>query len=195
MTNYPLSIDDILGKLNQALFPYYDDEGAFCWDRRDTRSIIRLNPETLKKADRMLSRVPIKYSFTENQSLGEVIELLGDESIKQNTWVQGEVVDVYRVLADHGRLHSIEARLDGELAGAVCGIDLSSVFIVETLLTIGSDSSKAALCYAMQKYAALGYDYFDVQRPHPKNHPCSRLGEETMPIADYITLLKKTLAT
>ena len=188
------ALESILNRLRAAFFPYFDGEGRFCWDCRDTRTVIWLNDGVVAKAGRLLRRIPLSFQFTQNQSFDEVLAKLSNPFYKNDTWVRGEVVDVYRVLRQHGYMCSIEARTDAGLAGAVLGIDLGECFIVETMLSVASEGSKAALCHAVEKFAASGYPFIDVQRPHPPDHPCARLLEETMPIDAYRTMLTRTLA-
>ena len=177
-----------------ALFPYYDNNGLFCWDCKETRTVIWLNQTVVEKAERMLKKIPVPFRIEENRALDEVIGALSSGLYKQNSWVRREVIDVYRALQAHGYLYSVEAMTEEGLAGAVLGIDLRECFIVETMLTITGEASKAALCHLVKRLAQRGYPFIDVQRPHPPNHPCARLFEQTMAIDTYRALLARTLA-
>jgi leucyl/phenylalanyl-tRNA--protein transferase len=187
------ALELILAKLRIGLFPYYDGAGAFCWDCRDTRTVIWLNEAAVAKADKMLKKIPMSFRIEENRAFDEVLEGLSSDRYKKDSWVRGEVMDVYRILQAHGYMSSVEARTDDGLAGAVLGIDLRQCFIIETMLSISSKGSKAALCHAVKKFALLGYPFVDVQRPHPPDRPCARLFEHTMPIDSYRELLTRTL--
>jgi leucyl/phenylalanyl-tRNA---protein transferase len=142
----------------------------------------------------MLGRIPTSFCFDENRAFDEVIDKLSSELYKKNSWVRREVIEVYRALRVHGYMLSIEARTERGLAGAVLGIDLGRCFIIETMLSVSGEGSKAALCHAVKKFARAGYPFIDVQRPHPPDHPCARLFEDTIPIESYRALLAQTLA-
>lgn len=188
------ALETILAKLGIGLFPYYDDNGSFCWDCRETRTVIWLNEAVVEKADRMLKKIPVPFRIEENRAFDDVLGALSNGLYKKHSWVRGEVIDVYRVLQANGYLCSVEAMTEKGLAGAVLGIDLRKCFIVETMLTITGEASKAALCHVVKRLAQRGYPFIDVQRPHPHDHPCARLFEQTMPIDTYRALLARTLA-
>lgn len=193
MSTSESTFEFIMAQLSQAYFPYLSfDTGHFCWARGETRTVVWLNDKTVAKAGKMLRKISRKYTITENESSDEILALLSDDRYKAGSWVKDEVTEIYRILATRGHMRSIEARFDGELAGALVGIDLGNVFIAETLLTIQPDSSKACLCYIVIQCAERGYAYLDVQCPHPPAHPVARLGEQTMPMAEYLDLLSRT---
>lgn len=166
------------------------DSKTYFGERKSTRTVVWLDPKAVAKADRMLAEIPESFSMHENLYTDLVLSLLSDQNVKRDTWVHGEILAVYRHLRSHGYLKTIEAVSEAGLAGAILGLDFSSIFIVETMVHVQTNGSKAALCFCVKKCASLGYKFLDVQQRHRKNHPIARLFEESIDISSYLALLE-----
>lgn len=186
------AIEYILEQYRNGYYPTYQyDKKYFYWDRQETRTVIWLTPRVVEKADKMLAKISQTYAIEENQHVEAVLSLLANEEIKHNPWVHGENARVFRLLASTNYLKTFEAVGPAGLAGAVLGVDLPGAFLAETMVTLQPNASKAALCFLVKYYAALGYELIDVQSPHEKDHPSARLFEETIDITTYLDILKR----
>lgn len=193
-----MRVGEILGKYLEGYFPYFDRKhNCFYWKRDPERAIVALTPETNRRSEELLEKSHPKCTFQENRRYSEVIGRLADDAIKPQTWVRGEVLDVYRTLNDHGFLVTIEAIRDGQLLGALLGVDLNGVFIAETMFQLPhvSNISKGCFCYAIAKYFSLGYKFIDVQVHHPPLHPSAKVGERVIPIEDYCEALRHNVTS
>jgi leucyl/phenylalanyl-tRNA--protein transferase len=184
------TIDTLLQLLREGWFPYRTHEGAFAWCRNDVRAVIMLNEASSTKAKKILRPLP-DFAFAENENTNVVIEALSNPRIKPNTWIGSEVLHIYQILNGHGYLRCVEAYRESKLAGAALLIDLGNVVVVETMLTLASNGSKAALCYAVNKFFKLGRVCLDVQSVHPPAHPAARLGESVIDMDQYLRLLNQ----
>ena len=136
----------ILSLLRSGWFPYRNPDGDFAWCRNDKRTVVMLTETALSRAQKIRRKIPRAFEITENQSTEEVLAALSDSNVKPNTWVSDSVLCIYHTLNTHGYLRCIEARRGGLLAGASLFIDLGSVVVAETMLTLEPDSAKASFC-------------------------------------------------
>jgi leucyl/phenylalanyl-tRNA--protein transferase len=186
-------VGEILRCYLSGFYPYWDEDvGKFYWDCNPRRTYVHLNAKTEKKARSLLKSVSQRFDVTEEKHVEEVLAALSNEKIKPNTWVQGPVIDVYRILHAHGYLVSLEVQHNGRLAGAVLGLRLPGVLILETMFSYEAESSasKAALAHAVIKYMGRGCRILDVQIEHKEDHPVARLGEVTRSIRTYVKLVR-----
>jgi leucyl/phenylalanyl-tRNA--protein transferase len=64
---------------------------------------------------------------------------------QDGTWITDEIVEAYCELHRIDCAHSIEVRLDGELAGGLYGVALGRMFFGESMFSTVRDASKIAL--------------------------------------------------
>jgi guanidinoacetate N-methyltransferase len=185
------TIDEVIARLLQGFYPYYDrDNEAFYWDREATRSIIELTPRAVRKATSMRSRISEDYRISWNAAPDVVLANLCDEQIKKETWVNAQVRAVYQLLREAGLLQTVEAYdSSGVLCGALLGIRLGKAFFAETMYSVRPNASKACLCELVLQLASDGFHFVDVQVQHEAHHPVYRLGETTLPLENYLERL------
>jgi Leu/Phe-tRNA-protein transferase len=138
----------------------------------------------------MLSRIRPPFDIEEDRRIDEVLAALSDDHVKRHSWLRGEVLHIYREFQRHGNLKTIEAIREGRLAGAILGIVLGRVLIAETMFSLEPGASKACLCYAVLRYAELGFEFIDVQQEHPPDHPSARLGEQLVSLKVFLPKLR-----
>jgi leucyl/phenylalanyl-tRNA---protein transferase len=189
-----MNIEEILARYMSGYTPYYrPQEDALRWDFKEVRALIPLTAETVARARRLLRTIRPPYVVRQNEAVETVLGHLSDERIRPQTWVRGPVISLYRTLAEHGFLRTIEAFENGIVAGAVLAIDLPGVLIIETMLSLSPNSSKQCVCHAVEEYYERGYAFIDVENPHHALHPLRRLGEKALPTMDYLRLLSETV--
>lgn len=186
-------ISMILSKIKEGYYVIFDrKENKFNWITGETRSIIDLNPQNVQKSEKMIKKITENFEVFENKNTEEVLKHFSDERIKPNSWIQGEVLEIYKLLEQEGYLVTIEAYLSNKLAGAILAIDLGGVIMGETMFSIVPSASKVCLNYTIRKYFDKGYPFIDVFTVHPPNHPIGRL-ERTISMEEYLPLLERTL--
>ena len=154
------------GRLIQAYrvgtFPWYD-EAPILWWSPDPRCVIF--PEKLR-ASRSLRKSIRKYAyrFTIDHAFDRVIRNcarlhLGPEA----TWIHEEMIDAYTKLHKMGYAHSVETWMGQELAGGLYGLAIGRIFFGESMFSINTDASKAALVHLTEQLTRFNYALIDCQ--------------------------------
>jgi leucyl/phenylalanyl-tRNA---protein transferase len=82
---------------------------------------------------------------------------------REKTWINEEIVRLYRELFEAGRAHSVEA-YDGEtLVGGLYGVSLRGAFFGESMFHRARDASKVALVHLFARLRAGGFRLLDAQ--------------------------------
>jgi len=216
MTTPSIDLQDVLTRYTAGYFPMTDMDDAdpsakpvFYWDRWPIRAVLPLNDQSVARARRMARRAERQFTIRHTTAVEKVLRHL--KHAKDHSWVQGQVVEIYRALHAAGILRTIEAWLPAaeptpaaprprdRLVGALLGIVWPGVFVAETMYGLVPEASKVCLCRLVEDCAAAGFEMIDVQTPHdmdecgapllPKAataHPCTRLGEDHMPIEAFL---------
>lgn len=87
---------------------------------------------------------------------------------RPNTWINDEILRLYRALFERGNAHSVETWLGGELVGGLYGVSLGGAFFGESMFSRVTDASKVALVHLVARLRAGGFRLLDTQfvTPH-----------------------------
>ena len=111
-----------------------------------------------------------------------------------HTWITEEMIAAYTMLHRMGMAHSVEAWLDGSLAGGLYGIGIGRMFYGESMFSRTSDASKVALAHLvtqMQRHepgSMPGTGMIDCQMNTP--HLAS-LGAREIPRTEFTRRLQE----
>jgi leucyl/phenylalanyl-tRNA--protein transferase len=190
------TLPEILTIYREGYYPLWYEEEGLVWVREDERAFIPINDETLARARRLKRRIRTRDEITirHTHNFEGVINALRDPDYRDETWVQDEVVEVYRTLHRAGFLATVEAWRGEELVGGLLGIDWPNAFIAETMFQFESDASKLCLIDLVETCHAQGCKMIDVQQEHPRDHPSSRLGETVLEFEDFMELFEEALS-
>lgn len=110
---------------------------------------------------------------------------------RPNTWINDEIVRLYRGLFARGAAHSVEAWREGALVGGLYGVSLGAAFFGESMFSRETDASKVALVHLVARLRLGGYRLLDTQflTPH-----LARFGGIEISRARYRRLLAAALA-
>jgi len=189
MSTPSVDVLDVLTRYAAGYFPMTDeddpdaaDQPAFYWDRSPLRAILPLNAQTAARARRMARRAAGHFTIRYSTAVEKVIRHL--RHVRDHSWVQGQVIDIYRALYAAGVLQTVEAwesraqdaappsrprRVaagEPRLVGALLGLVLPGVFVAETMYGLVPEASKVCLCQLVQDCHAAGFEFIDVQTPH-----------------------------
>jgi leucyl/phenylalanyl-tRNA--protein transferase len=79
------------------------------------------------------------------------------------TWITDEMETAYKRLNDNGLAFSLDAYVDGELAGGLYGVDIGKCFFGESMYSEMENGSKVALILLARLLAQKGYHMIDCQ--------------------------------
>lgn len=148
-----------------------DDPEIFWVDPR-RRGVLPINGFHLSRSlARRLRRMD--YSVTLNADFGAVMDGCAD---RPETWINGEILDLYLQLHHLGAAHSLEIWQDGALVGGVYGVSVGRAFCGESMFSRVKDGSKLALAWLIDHVGRCGYSLFDTQFLTP--HLASLGGQE-----------------
>jgi leucyl/phenylalanyl-tRNA---protein transferase len=159
-----IPVELLLHAYRQAVFPMAMDDGEIAWFSPDPRAIIPLDTfhiphglkRTLKKA---------RFELRINSAFETVMRACAQ---RDETWINDEIVASYVNLHRVGHAHSVEAWLDGKLAGGLYGVSLGGAFFGESMFHEVTDASKVALYALVERLRERGFTLLDTQwlTPH-----------------------------
>ena len=123
----------------------------------------------------------------------EFREVIGACAVSHGqTWISKEIMQSYCELHRRGHAHSVEARLEGKLAGGLYGIHIGGAFFGESMFHRQTDASKVALVALVERLRASGFALLDTQWMTPH---LSQFGTYVVPKAEYLRLLAEAVKT
>jgi leucyl/phenylalanyl-tRNA---protein transferase len=179
-----LSPERLILAYSSGIFPWYNEDEPILWYAPHERCV--LFPEKVKvtKSMQHILRKHV-FSITTNMAFEEVIKSCADTPRKgQNgTWIGKDMQEAYLKLHEKGIAKSVEVWFDQKLVGGLYGIDRGAVFCGESMFSLMSNASKAALIWLCKNGS---YKLIDCQIPNP--HLIS-LGAEMMARDAYLAFL------
>lgn len=85
------------------------------------------------------------------------------QSHREQTWINGQILDAYTQLFEMGRAHSVETWRNGCLVGGLYGVSIGAAFFGESMFSTETDASKVALVHLVARLKAGGYQLLDAQ--------------------------------
>jgi leucyl/phenylalanyl-tRNA---protein transferase len=187
-----LSPERLLLAYRSGIFPWYDETLPILWHSPDPRCVLRVDRVHV---GRTLRRVVTKgtYDVRYDTAFERVIRACqkSPRPGQDGTWITEEMARAYVVLHRLGYAHSVEAWLDGKLAGGLYGVSLGRVFFGESMFTWEPNASKVALVRLAERVGRWGFPFIDAQVPTP--HTVS-MGAEEWPRATFVAELRRELA-
>jgi leucyl/phenylalanyl-tRNA--protein transferase len=185
---------DILVRAYAAgIFPMAEsaDDPELFWVDPRRRGILPLDAFHVARRLRRVVRRRI-FEIRCDSAFEDVIRACAEASEKRpNTWINDEIVRLYRALYVRGAAHSVEAWRDGRLAGGLYGVSLGAVFFGESMFSRENDASKVALVHLVARLRLGGFRLLDTQflTPH-----LARFGGIEITRARYHRLLAEALS-
>ena len=169
-----------------GVFPMAMENGAIEWFSPEPRGILPLRsfhvPHALeKKLRKKIFEIRVDTRFS------EVMEACAK---RPDTWINREILESYVRLHELGHAHSVEAWLEGKLAGGLYGVSLGGAFFGESMFHKVTDASKVALCALVERLRAKKFLMLDTQwlTPH-----LLQFGGIEIPRNQYLHLLGRAL--
>lgn len=146
-----------------GIFPMGEDENTIAWFEASPRAIM---PVELSSSginiSRSLKQVINKNTFEIriNTAFEKVIY---ECSRRDSTWINSLIMTAYTELHHRGYAHSVEAWLDGELAGGLYGVAYKGAFFGESMFYKANNASKVCVVKLYELLKSNKYMLFDIQ--------------------------------
>ena len=155
-----LKPNNMLRLYASGAFPMANEETrAIEWYQPETRCIIPLDnfniPRSTKKEIDKLG-FEIRYD-------SDIISVIRGCANREHTWISDRLIEAYKRLIKRGHVHSVETWKDGLLVGGLYGVTFRGAFFGESMFSILSQASKAALIELLYHLKEKDYALLDVQ--------------------------------
>jgi leucyl/phenylalanyl-tRNA---protein transferase len=155
----------LLDAYRHGIFPWYGDHEPVLWWSPDPRMVLPTDALRVSRSLRKLVRQQ-RFEIRADTAFREVME--GCASILRpgqgGTWITPSLVDAYCDLYARGCAHSVEAWIDGRLAGGLYGVALGRMFFGESMFARESGASKVALVHLVGILRERGFPLIDCQQ-------------------------------
>lgn len=179
-----IAVDLLLYAYRTGAFPMAVAGGEIAWFSPDPRAIIPIDegfhiPHGLR---RTLKKNPFEVRI--NTAFESVMRGC---SLREDTWINEEIVASYTMLHVAGHAHSVECWLGGKLVGGLYGVSLGGAFFGESMFHTATDASKVALHALVMRLRERGFSLLDTQWTTPH---LLTFGTMEIPRLKYMKLLK-----
>ena len=186
-----LSVESLISAYSAGIFPWYDEGSPILWWSPDPRLV--LIPVRFKLSYTLKQTIRRgRFNIFFDRDFAAVIRncAITKRNNQVGTWITPEMQLAYTTLHQMGYAHSVEAYLEGKLAGGLYGVSLGKAFFGESMFYHKPDASKVALYYLVEQLKEWDFHFIDAQQStaHMK-----RLGAEEMPRKEFLSRLKKAL--
>jgi leucyl/phenylalanyl-tRNA--protein transferase len=188
----PFSADDLIACYQRGVFPMAesrDDDGLFLVDP-EWRCILPLDAF---HAARRLQRTirSDRFEFTVNRNFAGVLDACAAPAPgREDTWINPDIRALYLELHRRGVAHSVEARMANTLVGGLYGVALGGAFFGESMFSLATDASKAALVHLAARLRFGGFRLLDAQFQTPH---LEQFGAQALPRRIFHALLGAAL--
>lgn len=160
-----LSQKRLLAAYANGVFPWYSEDTPVLWWAPPERCMF--HPDELH-IPRSLCRVirARRFTVTVDTAFAAVIRACArtPRPGQDGTWIVPEMVAAYRQLHVAGHAHSVEAWLDGRLAGGLYGVAMGGAFFGESMFYAEPEASKVAFVWLARLLRHWGYSLIDCQQ-------------------------------
>jgi leucyl/phenylalanyl-tRNA--protein transferase len=186
----PLTPETLLRAYAIGIFPMAEDRDSdeVFWVDPRRRGILPLDGFHMSRSLRRRIRRG-DHEIRTDSAFSEVVAGCAE---REETWINGQIAELYAALHAAGFAHSLEVWQDGALAGGVYGVTLGGAFFGESMFSRRTDASKIALAYLVDRLRLGGFTLFDAQfvTPHLR-----RLGATEISRGEYHRRLLAALDT
>ena len=171
-----------------GIFPWYSDGEPILWWSPDPRMV--LFPEKLHASKSLRKTLKSKkYQVTMNKAFDQVIVCCASVGRRneKGTWITKEMQAAYNRLHQLGWAHSVESWCDDRLAGGLYGVRMGRCFFGESMFSLMTDASKAALVFLVEHARKDQLELIDCQVP--SDHLLS-MGAQVIPRELFLSYLK-----
>ena len=185
-----LSAERLILAYSWGIFPWFSDESPILWYSPHERFVIFPERLSISKSMQKVMKSGI-FKITWDQSFAGVINACATATRKdQNgTWITENMQRAYQILHELGIAHSVEVWMSNRLVGGLYGVVIGNVFCGESMFSMVSNASKAALIWLCSN---MDFKMIDCQfyTAHLES-----LGAEFITRKEYLGILQQEAAT
>lgn len=155
----------LLNAYRQGIFPWYGEGEPILWWSPDPRTVFRSDRIALSRRDRRALRGS-DWVARADTAFDAVLAACASAPRpgQAGTWIIDDMQDAYRRLHRLGHAHSVEVfAADGALVGGIYGVAVGRMFFGESMVSLRSGGSKAALAALAAHLQARGWPLIDAQ--------------------------------
>lgn len=175
-----LSPARLLNAYRQGIFPWYSPGEPILWWSPDPRCVFHTASFELSRRDRRMLRGR-GWTVEADRDFAAVIRACATRPRpgQHGTWIDQAMLSAYQRLHRLGHAHSIEVRdHDDRLVGGLYGVAIGRAFFGESMVSLESGGSKAALTGLCQQLHLWGFPLLDAQ---VESSHLLRLGASILP--------------
>ena len=182
-----LGAERLLLAYANGIFPWYSDGEPICWYAPNPRCVLYPKNIIISKSMQKVLKYKI-FTITANQAFADVISNCKNKERpgQDGTWITDDMKNAYIELHKKGHAHSLEVWQKNKLVGGLYGIKMGEIFCGESMFSLVSNASKAALIWLCKNG---GYKLIDCQVP---TEHLMRMGAEEISIQEYLQILHAT---
>lgn len=180
-----LSPERLQNAYASGIFPWFSEGDPILWFAPHERCVIFPDQVKLSKSMRKLLKSGM-FKMTWDQAFEQVIRSCAhvdrSKQGQDGTWITDDMQQAYIELHNLGLAHSLEVWQGDTVVGGLYGVVTNNVFCGESMFSLVSNASKAALICLCQSGK---FELIDCQLPNP--HLMS-LGATLIPRKDYLRI-------
>lgn len=183
-----LSTARLVAAYARGIFPWFMEGQPVLWWSPDPREV--LFPAQFHRSRSLLKQLRRgDFRITEDQAFGQVVSgCAAARAAANGTWITADMQAAYARLHRAGHAHSIEVWRGEQLVGGLYGVRSGPVFSGESMYSLESNASKAALSWLAERCAGRGIGLIDCQMPSAH---LRSLGSRPLPRRDFLAFLKR----
>ncbi len=170
-----------------------DERDKISWHSPDPRAVIPLDNYNIPRSTKGLVKART-FDIMIDTAFEEVMRGCAN---RIETWINEEIIESYIELHRLGFAHSVESTVANpvngrsRILGGLYGVALGYAFFGESMYSLESGASKAALGFLIKHLSDRGFTLLDIQymTPHLKT-----FGAVELPKRKYIQLLQDAMA-
>ena len=158
---FELTADILLRAYSIGVFPMAESREAkeLFWVEPHERGVFPLDGLVVS---RRLARTvrSDRFCIVADRDFEQVVRACAE---REKTWINDEIVRLYRELHEAGHAHSVEAYEEGVLVGGLYGVSLRGAFFGESMFHRARDASKVALVHLVARLRTGSFSLLDAQ--------------------------------
>ena len=184
-----LSPEIIIEAYSKGIFPMADshNDPFVYWVDPKIRGIIKIREfKKTKSLKKVLKKKNYKVKI--NKNFEKVINLCAKNPLRNNTWINNQIIINYIKLHKIGKANSVECYYNNELVGGLYGILIGNIFCGESMFSIQKNASKISMAYLAAHLIEGGFEFIDTQfySEHLK-----QFGTKKIMKSEYLKLLSR----